>query len=67
MSEIIGYRCVGTEDYGTFVPADRAFAFAMERLGSADEEQRKELVDWWFGNCEWRDVTEDADGQSEAL
>ena len=67
MNEIIGYRCVGGEDYGTFVPVEKAFAFAMERLRMADEEQRKELIDWWFGNSEWKDVMEDADGQSENL
>lgn len=67
MNEIIGYRCVGVEDYGTFVPVEKAFAFAMKRLRMADEEQRKELIDWWFGNSEWKDVMEDADGQSENL
>lgn len=67
MVEIIGYRCVGPCDYGTYVPVEKAFDFAMERLRDADEEQRKELVDWWFGNCEWRDVREDEDGQAEYL
>lgn len=67
MNEIIGYQCVGVEDYGTFVPTEKAFAFAMERLRTADEEQRKELIDWWFGNSEWKDVMEDADGQFENL
>lgn len=67
MNEIIGYQCVGVEDYGTFVPVEKAFAFAMERLLMADEEQRKELIDWWFGNSEWKNVMEDTDGQSENL
>lgn len=54
---MIVYEGIGPEK-DTVVGEDVAFAYAMERLKNADEEEKKEFVKWYFsGN--WIEKEED--------
>ncbi len=44
---MIVYEGIGPEK-DTVVGEDVAFAYAMERLKNADEEEKKEFVKWYF-------------------
>lgn len=50
-----GYIGIGPES-GTFVPADKSYAYALERCLSGTEDDQKEFMDMlveWFYSGNW--------------
>ncbi len=42
-----GYAGFG-KNQGIFVPAEEAFAYAMEHMDKLPEQDKNDFVEWWF-------------------
>ncbi len=47
MHTAAGYQGIG-KNQGIFVPAEEAFAYAMEHMDKLPEQDKKNFVEWWF-------------------
>lgn len=45
--ELKGFIGVGPEE-GTFIPAEEAYTYALERCAMASEKEKEEFVEWYY-------------------
>ena len=45
-------------DKGTYVSAEQAFQYALERMKQEDEETKKEFLNWYYFGEGWEGVKE---------
>lgn len=60
MEKILGYEMTVGPDKGTYVSADQAFQYALERMAHENEKTKKEFLDWYYSGEGWEGVKEGA-------
>lgn len=58
MEKILGYEMTVGPDKGTYVSADQAFQYALERMKHENEKTKKEFLDWYYSGEGWEGVKE---------
>ena len=59
MEKILWYEMTVGPDKGTYVSADQAFQYALERMKQENEEAKKAFLNWYYSGEGWEGVKEE--------